>query len=69
MLAKLWLLQLLCGLKIYFTNYKLMHKLKINKTIPKNTIVIYADNQRAIKLIDNPIFQKCFNIILKTLFS
>lgn len=34
------------------------HKLQISGTIPKNIIVIYENNQEAIKLAENPIFQK-----------
>ena len=36
----------------------LLHELRISGTIPKNATVIYADNQGAIKLAKNPIFQK-----------
>lgn len=36
----------------------LLHELQISRTVPKNATVIYADNQGAIKLAENPIFQK-----------
>ena len=36
----------------------LLHELQISGTVPKNATVIYADNQGAIKLAENPIFQK-----------
>ena len=36
----------------------LLHELQITGTIPKNATVIYADNQGAIKLAENPIFKK-----------
>lgn len=36
----------------------LLHELQISGTVPKNATVIYADNQEAIKLAENPIFQK-----------
>lgn len=36
----------------------LLHELQISGTVPKNAIVIYTDNQGAIKLAENPIFQK-----------
>ena len=38
----------------------LLHELQISGTVPKNATVIYADNQGAIKLAENPIFQKRF---------
>lgn len=36
----------------------LLKELQINGTIPKNTTVIHADNQGAIKLAENPVFQR-----------
>ena len=36
----------------------LLHELQIRGTAPKNATIIYADNQGAIKLAENPIFQK-----------
>lgn len=37
---------------------RLPKELKINGTLPKNVTVIYADNQRAISLAENRIFQR-----------
>ena len=36
----------------------LLYELQVSGTVPKNATVIYADNQKAIKLAENPIFQK-----------
>ena len=36
----------------------LLYELQISGTVPKNATVIYADNQGAIKLTENLIFQK-----------
>ena len=36
----------------------LLNELQIDGTIPKGATVIYADNQGAIKLAENPIFQR-----------
>ena len=36
----------------------LLKELQINSTIPKDATVIFADNQGAIKLAENPIFQR-----------
>lgn len=36
----------------------LLQELQIAGPVPKNATVIYADNQGAIKLEENPIFQK-----------
>ena len=39
-------------------SWNLLHDLQISGTVPKNATVIYANNQKAIKLVENPIFQK-----------
>lgn len=36
----------------------LFHELQISGIVSKNEIIIYIDNQGAIKLVENPIFQK-----------
>ena len=36
----------------------LLAELQIDGTIPKGATIIYADNQGAIKLAENPIFQR-----------
>ena len=36
----------------------LFKELQINGTVPKNATIIFADNQEAIRLAKNPIFQR-----------
>lgn len=44
-------------------SWNLFYKLQIKRTVLKNATIFYADNQGAINLAENPIFQKRFKHI------